>query len=103
LRQSDSYLLECSEDFPETVLPLLEAAEKLISDNVTLLPDEFEECIVKIVNGVFHFEWYQLAGEAFRSFVGQVDLLRTRHQGKLPKLAALTLPSIIDDDPEEES
>jgi hypothetical protein len=103
LRQSESYLLECSEDFPETVLPLLEAAEKLISDNVTLLPDEFEETIANVVNGVIHVDWYQLAGEAFRSFVGQVDLLRTRHQGKLPKLAALTLPSIIDDDPEEES
>ncbi len=97
LRKTEDYLLECTEQQPDDVLVLFEAASTLLKRNPTLLPSEFESGISKFAKREVSFEWSDKDSETWISFTGQIDLIRSRYGSELPLLLALQL-----DDPEEE-
>lgn len=102
LKKSERYLEECSEDNPEDLLPLFETANSLIASNPTILPPKFEFSINQIIEGQQNSTWFDEKGHTFNRFVGQVDLIRTRHGEYLPILTSLTLPTTGDEDSEDE-
>ena len=98
LKKSERFFEECSEDFPDDLVQLFDAANSLISSNPSMLPSEFEVAIKGIIDGDQNVVWFDDKGSAFRTFVGQIDLIRTQHGVHLPVLTSLILPEI---EPEE--
>ena len=98
LKKSERFFEECSEDFPDDLVQLFDAANSLISSNPSMLPSEFEVAIKGIIDGDQNTVWFDDKGSAFRTFVGQIDLIRTQHGVHLPVLSSLILPEI---EPEE--
>ena len=98
LKKSERFFEECSEDFPDDLVQIFDAANGLISSNPSMLPSEFEAAIKGIIDGDQNVVWFDERGSAFRTFVGQIDLIRTQHGGHLPVISSLILPDI---EPEE--
>ena len=98
LRKSERFLEECSEDFPDDIVQIFDAANSLIISNSSMLPREFEESIKRIIDGDQNVIWFDEKGFAFRSFVGQINLIKIQHGAHLPLLSTLVLPEI---EPEE--
>jgi len=63
-----------------------------------MLPSEFEAAIKGIIDGDKNVVWFDDKGSVFRTFIGQIDLIRTQHGVHLPLLSSLILPEI---EPEE--
>lgn len=102
LKSSEKFLFECSEDFPDDVLVLFEAANSVLSTNPSLLPSEFEDTAKGLVNGDITMTWFDEQGAAWRAFVGLTDLLKSQHGAHLPIISSLTLPSLESEELEEE-
>jgi hypothetical protein len=98
LKKSERFFEECSEDFPDDLVQIFDAANSLISSNPSMLPSEFEAAIKGIIDGDQNVVWFDEKGSAFRTFIGQIDLIRTQHGGHLPVISSLILPEI---EPEE--
>ena len=98
LKKTERFFEDCSEDFPDDLVQLFDAANSLISSNPSMLPSEFEAAIKGIIDGDHNVVWFDEKGSAFRTFVGQIDLIRTQHGVHLPVLSTLILPEI---EPEE--
>lgn len=98
LKSSEKFLLECSEDFPDDILVLFDAANSLLSMNPSMLPAEFEDVTKELVSGDTTMSWFDEQGDAWRTFIGQTDLIRSKHGAHLPTISSLTLPSL---EPEE--
>jgi len=98
LRKSERFLEECSEDFPDDIVQIFDAANSLIISNSSMLPREFEESIKRIIDGDQNVIWFDEKGFAFRAFVGQINLIKMQHGAHLPVLCTLVLPEI---EPEE--
>lgn len=96
LRKSERFLQECSEDFPDDIIQLFEVANSLLVSNPSILPNEFEVSLKRIVEKDQSVVWFEEEGTAYRSFIGQIDLIRTQHGAHLPILSALALPDIED-------
>ena len=93
LKKTEYYLLECSEDTPDDLLVVFEVVESLIKRAPNLLPYEFESTIKKIIDHDLKPSWFEERGKAFRAFIGQLELLQTRHTSLLTIIATLTLPA----------
>lgn len=94
LKKTEEYLLECSEDQPDDLLVVFDIVANLINRAPTLLPYEFEVAIKSVIEGDIKTPWYEEKGEAFQLFIGQVQLLQTRHSANLGQIADLTLPEV---------
>lgn len=99
LRNSESFLAKCSEDFPDDMLILFDVASRLLYENPLLLPSQFENALMKIIIGDIRMDWFEDKGTAWECFVGQVELIKLRYGAHLPILSTLTLPN--PDEPEE--
>lgn len=96
LKNSENFLMECNEDFPDDVIVLFEVVRSLLSKNPLLLPPQFEYTVKELIDGNTSMNWFDERGIAWRYFVKQVDLIRIQHGTHLPILLGLTLP-----DPDE--
>jgi len=102
LKNSEDFLMKCTEDFPDDVIFLFEVARSLLSDKPSLLPHQFEDTIKELIDGDISINWFEEEGAAWGNFVGQVDLIRLQHGTHLPVLLDLTLPGPDElDDPDE--
>lgn len=88
LELSADYLLECSEDDPDEVILLFEAATELAERNSPLLPDIFSEAIVAALKGETRPEWAEGESDIHAALLGQSRLLVTRFPGKFEALEA---------------
>ena len=102
LKKTERFFEECSEDEPDNMLPIFEAANHLILSNHSLLPPEFEVAIKQVIDGNRIHAWFNDEGKAFRTFVGQIDLIRTQHGSYLPELSKLDLPEIESEELDED-
>lgn len=92
LKKTERFLEECSEDFPDDIVQLFDTANSLIASNPSILPSEFELAVKRIIDEEQHVAWFDEKGAAYRTFIGQIDLIRTQHGVHLPTLSALVLP-----------
>lgn len=96
LKNSENFLMECDEDFPDDVIILFEVVRSLLSKNPSLLPSQFEYTVKELIDGNISTNWFNEKGIAWVYFVKQVDLIRIQHGTYLPILLGITLP-----DPDE--
>lgn len=102
LKYSEKFLSECSEDYPDDVLVIFDIANRLLSENPLLIPPQFESTVKRLIGGDIKIDWFEEKGVAWRNFIGQVDLIRSRHSTYLPVLLNLTLPDLDKvEDPDE--
>jgi|GEM_PF-3208312 hypothetical protein len=94
LKKSERLFEECSEDFPDDLVQIFDAANSLIFSNSFMLPSEFEVAIKRVIDGDHRVVWFDEKGSAYREFVGQIDLIRTQHGIHFPVLSTLDLPKI---------
>jgi hypothetical protein len=92
LKRSREFLEACSEDYSEDVIILFDIADRLLYNNPMLVPPQFESTVKGLIEEDIKINWFEERGDTWRNFVGQVDLIKSRHGSQLTILSALSLP-----------
>lgn len=97
LKNTEKYLLECSEDNPDDIVLVFEIAGNILTELPLQLPSEFESQLKQIIDVAP--TWFAEQASAYSTFKGQIELLQTRFASHLPGLADILLPDpIVEDD-----
>jgi hypothetical protein len=88
LEMSEDFLGECSEDNPEDLVFLFEAATELTERNSHFRTPNFPKAIVAALKGEIRPEWIGEDSEARSTLFGQAGLLITRFPTKFETLEA---------------
>lgn len=81
LEQSETFLQRCSEDDPDRIVPLFEAAQVLLEHQALVDPDAFAAIVVKAMKGEIVAGWDDPETDMNSSLRSQAGLLASRHQG----------------------
>lgn len=92
---SADYLSECSEDYPDDILVLFDAAAALANEAPGMIPEAFEQSILDILEFRVSPLWFVEQGETYQSFIGQVNLLQERYTARFPRISEIVLPQLI--------
>lgn len=101
LKKSKEFLEECSEDYPDDILVLFDIVNSLLRDNPLLISSQFESTIKELIDGDIEINWFKEQGEAWRTFVGQVGLIKSMNGMHFPIISALSLPNLENEEYEE--
>ena len=100
---SEDYLLECSEDHPENVNIIVDAAREYARRTPPHIPVEFTSASNRVLHGELCPEWSSKASVLGTTFRSQLSLLLDRYSDVFPEIdrALLTLPSETEEVNEE--
>ena len=92
LSMSEDFLVECSEDRPEDVIILFEAASELANRRAILIPDLFRSTLLRVLTGEIQAEWNSVESIAGKTFVRQLETLLERYPAEFSDLSTQAAP-----------